>query len=193
MKPQNTGLILATQSRYKRELLARLGVAFEADAAHIDESRLPGEAPMAMASRLAEAKARAVALRHPEAYVLGADQVVFKDDQVFGKPHTAENAVEQLLTLQGGPHTLLSAIALVCPDGSVVHAHATTLMEMRPLSREALELYVTEDQPLDCAGAYKVEERGIRLFYRMHGDDYTNIIGLPLTRVVDLLQERGLL
>lgn len=193
MNTQNTGLILATQSRYKCELLQRLGVPFEADAAHIDESRLPDEGPADMAARLAEAKARAVAARHPGKFVLGADQVIFQGDRVFGKPHTPDNAVAQLLALQGGDHTLLSAIALVCPNGSVVHGHAVTLMQMRALDRQALEAYVAQDEPYDCAGAYKVEAYGIRLFRRMIGDDYTNIIGLPLTRVADVFEERGLL
>lgn len=186
-------LILATQSRYKSELMSRLGIEFEIHAAEVDESRHWDEPPEQMALRLAEQKARKVASFRPDAYVLGADQVAFFDATVLGKPGTRERAIEQLLLLQGRAHTLMSAIALAYPDGHVVSSFAKTTMEMRSLNRSQIEAYVDRDSPLDCAGSYKVEAAGIRLFHRMPGDDYTNIIGLPLTRVVDLLTDAGLM
>ncbi|MEZ4460096.1 MAG: nucleoside triphosphate pyrophosphatase [bacterium] len=190
---QTNALILATASSYKRELLARLGIRFEAHAADVDESRLPGEDAQTMCTRLAVAKADAVAAQHPNAWVIGADQVVFYDDSILGKPGSRERAVEQLMTLQGRQHFLMSAVALIGPAGQTHVATSLTKMTMRPRTRAQIESYVDADQPFDCAGAYKVEQRGIALFETMHGDDYTNIIGLPLTRVVDLLEAEGLL
>lgn len=184
-------LIIATQSTYKLELFSRLGIPFEGRGAYIDESALPGESPVKTARRLARQKAEAIAQEFPHAAVLGADQVVFWDDRVLSKPGTKHAAVEQLCFLSGRVHTLLSAIALRMPDGSFFEAECAFKMHMRTLSREQLEAYVDADLPLDCAGAYKVEERGIRLFSRMEGDDFTSIIGLPLTRVVDVLESAG--
>lgn len=184
-------LIIATQSTYKLELFSRLGVSFEGRGAYIDESALPDEAPAQTARRLARQKAEAIALEFPDAAVLGADQVIFLADRVFSKPGTKHAAVEQLCLLTGKVHTLLSAIALRMPDGTFYEAECAFQMHMRALSRDVLEAYVDADLPLDCAGAYKVEERGIRLFSKMEGDDFTSIIGLPLTRVVDVLESAG--
>ena len=130
---------------------------------------------------------------HPNAWVIGADQVVFFEDVILGKPGSRERAIEQLMRLQGREHSLMSAVALIGPQGQTHVATSLTKMKMRKRSRERIAAYVDADQPLDCAGAYKVEQRGIALFETMEGDDYTNIIGLPLTRVVDLLEAEGLL
>ncbi len=193
MTLQSPRLILASQSRYKQELLGRLGIEFQTAPSEIKEQHWPGETPLEMASRLAEKKARAVAEKNPGMFVLGADQVVFIDDTIYGKPGSVSGAVEQLKELQGKTHTLLSTLALVYPDGRVDSEAVYTFMTMRSFSEESLAAYVELDQPLDCAGAYKIEEHGVRLFSKMDGDDYTNIIGLPLTRVVDLLERAGLM
>jgi septum formation protein len=193
MTLQSPGLILASQSRYKQELLGRLGIEFQTAPSEVEEQHWPGETPLEMASRLAEKKARAVAEQNPGMFVLGADQVVFIDDKIYGKPGTVAAAVEQLGELQGKTHTLLSTLALVYPDGRVDTEAVYTFMTMRSFSVESLIVYVELDQPLDCAGAYKIEEHGVRLFSKMDGDDYTNIIGLPLTRVVDLFERAGLM
>jgi len=183
--------VLASGSTYKQSLMARLGYPFTIDPADIDETPGADEAPRAIAERLALEKARHVALRHPDALVLGCDQVIALDGAQLHKPRTRERAIEQLLMLQGHTHDLFCAIALVSPDGSARAATVHYAMTMRPMTRELIERYVHEDEPLDCAGSYKLEQGGVRLFSSMRGDDYTAIVGLPLTRVHALLDEVG--
>ncbi len=185
-------LFLASQSRYKRELMERLGVPFESLDVEVDESRLADEAPIELARRLALRKAKAGA-QASGGWALGADQVIALERRVFHKPGTAERAVDQLMELSGKTHLLISAVAVVGPDGTQAVDDSRYAMEMRTISREVAEAYVALDSPLDCAGSYKIESAGIRLFRRMHGDDYTAIVGLPLTRVVDLLDRVQLL
>ncbi|RVU44147.1 septum formation protein Maf [Lujinxingia sediminis] len=191
LSPQK--LILATESTYKIELLERLGLSFEACAAHIDETRLPGEAPAAMAARLALQKARRVAADHPNAFVLGADQVIALDQTIFQKPGSVEGAVDQLMRLQGKTHRLITAIALRTPSGAELASEVAFEMVMRPLTEQRARAYVETDQPLFCAGSYRIEAGGIRLFEAARGDDFTAIIGLPLTRVWSLLEQTGYL
>ena len=193
MTLQSPSLILATQSPYKRELLERLGIEFRTAAANVNEQHWPGESPLTLASRLAEKKARVVSEQNPGAFVLGSDQVIFVDDKIYGKPGSVSAAVAQLDELQGKTHTLLTTLALVYPDGRLDTEAVYTFMTMRSFSTAELSAYVEQDQPVDCAGAYKVEAHGVRLFSKMDGDDYTNIIGLPLTRVVDLFERAGLM
>lgn len=185
-------LYLASQSPYKRSLLERLGVPFESLDVSVDESRLPGEAPVEMARRLAVNKAKAGS-RASGGWTLGADQVIALGRDIFGKPGSAERAVEQLRTLSGQTHLLVSAVAIVGPEGEIAVEDCRYQMEMRELSSDVLESYVAFDSPLGCAGAYKIESRGIRLFSAMRGDDYTAIVGLPLTRVVNLLERASYL
>lgn len=181
-------LILASGSRFKQQELARLGIAFEALDANIDESARPDEAPDALATRLAVAKARAIATLHPDAHVLGADQVVSLDGEQLHKPRTRERAIEQLTILQGKTHDIHCAVALVTPSRTLTRlVHAS--MKMRALTRAEIERYVLEDDVLHSAGSYTIEAGGIRLFHAMACDDYTAVIGLPLTRVLDLLHE----
>ena len=184
-------LILASGSAYKKSLLARLPLHFEAVDADIDETRQEGESPDWMARRLAEAKAATVASQFPEAFVLGCDQVIALGDQCFSKPGTAEKAVEQLMALQGNTHRLITSICLIAPGAPPRHSEVPFQMVMRPLSRAAIEAYVAEDEPFDCAGSYKIEAGGIRLFETTRGDDPTAIEGLPLTRVWTLLLQAG--
>ncbi len=185
-------LILASGSRYKRELMARLSLPFHTVSPDIDESPHRGEAASAVALRLAAEKARAVAALHPEAYVIGCDQVIALDDTLLHKPGDVEGAKAQLRRLQGRPHALLCAVALCWPQGGEpLTALAKVTMVMRPLDEAQIAAYVARDMPLDCAGSYKLEEAGVRLFSRMQGDDYTAIVGLPLTRVMDLLEQAG--
>lgn len=179
-------LVLASGSSYKRALLGRLNLPFESRTADVDESRLTGEAPKAMAKRLAAAKADAA---YESGWVIGADQVIALEDRVFSKPGSTDVAVEQLLALQGRVHQLITS---VCVKADTTRSAVVTFeMHMRVWSREYLERYVEEDQPLDCAGSYKLEEGGIRLFEKMVGVDYTAIVGLPLTVVWSLLEETG--
>ena len=178
-------LILASGSAYKRALLERLDLEFDTLPAGVDEAASPEEVPGAAA------KAQEVGRRRPEAWVLGADQVIALDEQRFTKPGSPGQARAQLGRLSGRTHRLITAVALRAPDARLYEAAVEYAMEMRPLSEETIVEYVDRDRPLDCAGSYKIEAGGIRLFRSMRGDDYTAIVGLPLTRVWSLLEEAG--
>jgi septum formation protein len=191
--PDHPPLILASTSRYRAALLARLGLPFETVAPEVDERSLeePGLEPRAAAERLARAKAAAVAARRPGAIVIGSDQVCAAGDQVLHKPGTRERAVEQLLALAGRTHELITAVAVQAPGRVLEHTDVSRLT-MRPLERAALERYVDADQPLDCAGAYKLEERGVALFSRIECADASAITGLPLMALVEMLDSLGI-
>ncbi|HEU5116701.1 MAG TPA: nucleoside triphosphate pyrophosphatase [Isosphaeraceae bacterium] len=185
-------LILASTSPYRRQLLQRLGVPFRCADPEVDEPAFQslGLGPQKLAERLAEEKARAVSRKEPGAFVLGGDQLATIDDRVLGKPGGFDAAVEQLMSLSGRTHTLITAISLV-RDGAIwTHTDLTTL-RMRALSRDAIRRYVEADRPLDCAGAYKLEARGIVLFERIESEDQTAITGLPLMALTSLLRARG--
>jgi septum formation protein len=186
-------LILASTSPYRKAQLSQLRIPFEAIAPNVDEDEFKSRQllPLELAQRLAIEKAQAVARTHPEAVVIGGDQLVSFADQILGKPHTVANAVEQLLRLAGQSHNLITAVA-VCHNGSC-HTHADqTRLWMRPLARDAIERYVRMDLPLDCAGAYKIESLGISLFERIETEDHTAITGLPLLAITRLLNEAGI-
>ena len=183
-------LILASSSPYRRELLGRLGLDFFTEAADVDETRAAAESPRDLAIRLARAKADAVAARHPEAWVIGSDQVIALEDRVFSKPGSHEAAVAQLLELAGVEHQLITAVCVASPRG-MEESVTTFAMHLRELTRAEIEAYVREEEPLDCAGSYRIEAGGIRLFEHLRGDDFTAIIGLPLTAVGRLLRETG--
>jgi septum formation protein len=187
----DTPLILASGSPYKRSLMKRLGLDFETCAADIDESSVEGESPEQTAIRLAAHKARAISRRRPQAFVIGADQVIALGDERFSKPESADNARRQLQELSGQTHHLITAVAIACPDGTLLEDVVDYQMHMRTLSDAEIAAYVAEDSPTDCAGAYKIEAGGIRLFRALSGDDYTAIVGLPLTRVWHLLEKAG--
>lgn len=184
-------LVLASASSYKRKLLARLGLDFSSIEPEIEEDRLPEEAPRQMAIRLAREKALAAGSLHPDAFIIGADQVIALEGWIFQKPGDAETAIEQLLALQGATHSLITAVALRTPDEKILTDQVSFQMEMRPLSRREISAYVHEDRPLDCAGSYKIEAAGIRLFRNTIGPDPSAIEGLPLTRIWALLEKGG--
>jgi len=185
-------LILASTSAYRRALLARLGVPFRCVAPPVDEEGLkdPALSPRDLAERLARAKAEGVARLDPEAVVIGSDQLVAFDGRVFGKPGDAPRASEQLLAMAGRPHDLITAVAVVLGGRVVEHTDVTTLW-MRPLTRAEAERYVAADRPFDCAGSYKLEERGITLFERVVSDDHTAVTGLPLIALTSILRKLG--
>jgi len=185
-------LVLASTSIYRRALLGRLGIPFRWRPPVCDESTLKLGAwnPVQLAEKLAEAKAASLALEEKTAAIIGSDQVVSFQGQVFGKPGTPERAVEQLLALSGQTHELITSMAVI--QGSRTFRHTdVTLLQMRPLSRAAVERYVSADQPLDCAGSYKIESRGIVLFERIESEDQTAIPGLPLIALVSILRDLG--
>jgi len=185
-------LVLASTSRYRRELLARLGLPFRAIAPACDEEALkvPGMAPPALAAMLALAKAESLRDAEPGAVIIGSDQIAALGDVALGKPGTAARAEEQLAMLAGRTHALVTAVAVVHPGGVLEHVDVTRLT-MRPLSAEQIARYVAADAPLDCAGSYKLEARGIALFSRIESDDHAAITGLPLIALVTMLSSLG--
>ncbi len=186
-----TTIVLASTSPYRRELLQRLRVPFEVLAPAVDETRLPGEAPLALALRLAKAKAMEVAGRRPDAIVIGSDQVAELDGEPIGKPHTHDRALAQLERMQGRRLVFHTALAVIGHGQTVVESVPTTVT-FRRLERRALEAYLRSDLPYDCAGAAKIESLGIALVERVESDDPTALIGLPLIRLTSMLAAAGL-
>ena len=179
--PDARPIWLASTSRYRRELLGRLGLPFECEAPGVEETRLAGESPQALAQRLALAKARAVAERHPGALVIGSDQVCALGPRILGKPGNAEGARAQLAELSGRTAQFFTAVALVGVHAGIWKQHLDeTRCVFRTLSADEIAAYVAAEQPFDCAGSFKAEGRGISLFERIESQDPTALIGLPL-------------
>ena len=191
MKPPP--LILASSSRYRHELLSRLRLPFEVLAPEVDETAWPGETPLALAQRLALAKARAIALRRPEAVVIGSDQVADLDGQALGKPLTHERAVEQLRRMRGHKLLFHTAVAVVCErSGFEQTALCSVAVTFRELGDDEIEFYLRTEQPYDCAGSAKCETLGIALLSAVESDDPTALIGLPLIQTSELLRRAGI-
>ncbi len=186
-------LILASTSVYRRELLSRLRLPFEVHAPEVDETPRPGEAPAALAQRLALAKAHTVSRLHPNAVVIGSDQVADLDGQPIGKPGTHERAVAQLRSMSGRSVVFQTAVAVVCAGSSYAGtALAPVKVRFRELSDEEIELYLRAEQPYDCAGSAKSETLGIALLDAIESDDPTALVGLPLIRTCALLRAAGI-
>ena len=186
-------LILASTSRYRRELLERLRIPFRALAPETDETPLPGEAPAALAERLALAKARALATTHPDAVVIGADQVADVDGVAIGKPGSHERAVEQLRAMSGRTIVFQTALAVVrASTGFAEVRRVPVAVRFRVLSDAEIEFYLRTEQPYDCAGSAKCETLGIALLEAIESDDPTALIGLPLIQTAALLRAAGL-
>lgn len=183
-------MVLASSSRYRAELLARLRVPFEQQAPDLDETPRPGEEPFALAVRLAIAKAQAVALKKPDRWVLGSDQVPSLDGAVLGKPGTRANAIAQLRAFSGKAVEFHTAVALV-GEGCVRTAVDLTIVRFRALDDAEIERYVDAEVAYDCAGAFKAEGLGISLFSAIESRDPTALIGLPLIAVRGLLAQAG--
>jgi septum formation protein len=183
-------LVLASTSRYRRELLERLGVPFEVAAPDVDETPIPGEPPAAMAERLARAKADAVARRLTGAVVIGSDQAAVCDGVLLGKPGTHERAVQQLKSVSGKEAVFHTAVCVQSARGAHVRS-VPYRVRFRDLDDGLINRYLTKEQPYDCAGSAKAEGLGIVLIASMHGDDPTALMGLPLIALVDLLREAG--
>lgn len=187
-------IVLASTSRYRRELISRLGLAIECIAPPFDEEAakdaLGAIDPAHLVIELARGKAASLTAQHPGAIVIGADQVAEIDGVVLGKPGTPERACEQLARMAGREHRLITGVAMVC-DARIETALDVHRLQMRALSTEAIAAYVQRDAPLDCAGSYRVESLGIALFESLRGEDFTAIIGLPLTQIVRLLGRFG--
>ena len=186
-------LILASTSRYRRELLQRLRLPFDVVSPQVDEMALPGEAPRALAERLALAKAQAVAALHPQAVVIGSDQVAELDGAAIGKPHTHERAQAQLRAMSGRRVIFHTAVAVVRGDRGYVRVLlAPVSVTFRRLGEAEIEHYLRTEQPYDCAGSAKSEALGIALLEAIDSDDPTALVGLPLIRTCILLRQAGL-
>ncbi len=184
--------MLGSTSRYRRELLARLRIPFEVASPEVDETPHPGEAPPELARRLALAKARAVAERHPKAVVIGSDQVADLAGEAIGKPGTHDNAVAQLRRMRGKMVVFQTAVAVVCLDSGFVQQDiAAVRVRFRDLRDAEIEAYLHAEQPYDCAGSAKSEGLGIALLESIDSDDPTALVGLPLIRTCRMLRAAG--
>lgn len=186
-------LILGSTSIYRHELLARLRIPFKAIAPEIDETPLPHEEPGALAARLALAKARAVALRFPQAVVIGSDQVADLHGLSLGKPGTHSRAVAQLRQMRGQIVVFQTAVAVVClENGFEQQSLAAVNVKFRHLTDQEIENYLQLEKPYDCAGSAKSEGLGIALLESIDSDDPTALIGLPLIRTCQLIRAAGI-
>jgi septum formation protein len=185
-------IVLASSSRYRRELLARLRLAFTVDRPDIDESAQPGERPEATALRLARVKAEVVGQRHQGALVIGSDQVAEVDGTPLGKPGAFDAAMEQLERMQGRLVVFHTALAVLdTTTGAIQIDNVPTRVRYRNLPRAALEAYLRFDAPFDCAGAAKIESTGIALLESVESADPTALVGLPLIRLTTMLTSCG--
>lgn len=185
-------LVLASTSPFRRSLLERLGIAFTTASPDTDESRRPGEPPQDLVLRLAEAKARAVADAYPSALIIGSDQVACIGHAVLGKPGDRARAIEQLKQASGREVVFYTGLCLL----NVAKGRAQTCCEsfrvhFRRLSRARIEGYLDRERPFNCAGSFKSEGLGIALFERLEGDDPNALVGLPIIRLVAMLELEG--
>ena len=192
--PAPRPLVLGSTSVYRRELLQRLRLPFTVAAPAVDETPLPGEPPAQLAQRLALAKAHAVATLHPEAVVIGSDQVADLAGQPLGKPGDHARATAQLQRMRGHTVVFHTAVAVVCHASGFVQTDlAPVRVRFRELSDAEIERYLRAEQPYDCAGSAKSEGLGIALLDAIQSDDPTALIGLPLIRTCRMLRAAGLI
>ena len=185
-------VVLASSSRYRRELLSRLLTQFDSVAPDVDEARVAGEEPRALSERLARAKAAAVAAIATDAIVIGSDQVAALDGQVLGKPGNSERALEQLLASSGRTVDFHTAVCVIGPRRSSTDTHVDlTQVHFRALGEAELRRYLATEQPFDCAGSFKSEGLGVALMTRIDNQDPTALQGLPLIWLADCLRRLG--
>lgn len=186
-------VVLASGSRHRVQLLQRLLLEFTTDAPDIDESVGAGETGDRYVTRLAETKARAVADRHPDSLIIGSDQACVLGDYILGKPGDHEDAVQQLLNSSGRIVTFLTGVCLLNTATDATQVDVVPFrVRFRRLTRETVERYLEREPAYDAAGSFHSEGLGITLFERLEGADPTALVGLPLIRLVTMLQEEGL-
>lgn len=183
-------LILASASPYRAEMLQRLGLAFAIEASHVDETPIAGEVPATLALRLAESKARAIAAQHPQAVVIGSDQVAELEGTTLGKPGDAATAVRQLTRASGRTVRFHTGLAVVQGAHEWRHVDLTTV-QFRGLSDSEVHRYVAREKPFNCAGSFRCEGLGISLFEHIDSRDPTALVGLPLIALCQLLRQAG--
>lgn len=182
-------LILGSSSPFRKMLLERLMVPFETANPDIDESAKDGETPVELVERLAIEKAQAVATQYPDSLIIGSDQVALHGNEVVGKPHTHERAVEQLRSASGKKITLYTGLALVnATTGNIQSEVIPFTVHFKTLSEHVIESYLRKEEPYNCAGSVKSEGLGIALMERFDGEDPNALIGLPLIRLVAMLE-----
>jgi septum formation protein len=185
-------IVLGSTSIYRRELLSRVRVPFTVAPPHVDETPRAGEAPAELARRLAAAKASAVAQQHPQAVVIGSDQVADLDGEPLGKPGNHANAIAQLEKMSGRTVIFQTALSVVCQEtGFAQHDLAPVRVRFRVLERAEIEAYLHAERPYDCAGSAKSEGMGIALLDAIDSDDPTALVGLPLIRTCRMLRAAG--
>jgi septum formation protein len=193
MHPQNKPeLILASSSPRRQELLREIGIPFQVHAANINEDQITGEAPSAYALRLAREKAEAVAVQYPQSYVLGADTIVVVDGEVLGKPKDRGDAVRMLRLLSGRGHEVTTAVSLIAPGTLAETRACTTKVYFRELTEDEIQQYVVGGEPMDKAGSYAIQGGASRWTDRIEGE-FSNVVGLPLSLVTDMLITIGLM
>ncbi|MBK7814436.1 MAG: septum formation inhibitor Maf [Rhodocyclaceae bacterium] len=185
-------IVLASTSPFRRELLGRLGLPFEAVAPDVDESSLVGESPVATAERLSVAKARAVTHRHPEALIIGSDQVAYLGESRFGKPATQQNAIAQLRAMSGKAVIFHTGLCLLNAATGRLHLRGVpTEVRFRELADAEILRYQDKENALNCAGSARSEGLGISLLEYMRGDDPNALVGLPLIALCEMLRAEG--
>ena len=185
-------LLLASSSPYRRELLSRLQLRFDCCAPEIDETALEGELPEQLARRLACEKAQALTKHYPNHLIIGSDQVAVLKHDILGKPHTFERAQEQLRACSGKSVTFLTGLALLDSRTGYVQVDCIPFtVHFRAINDQQIERYLQAEQPFDCAGSFKAEGLGVSLFRSTEGADVTSLIGLPLIRLVEMLNRAG--
>lgn len=185
-------LVLASTSIYRSELLSRLRIPFQTAAPDVDETPFPGESAKQTSWRLSRAKAQAVAEQHPDALIIGSDQVALLNNQQLGKPLTHDNAVRQLRSMRGRTVTFYTALSLLnARTGDMQTEVALNHVHYRELTDAQIENYLYKEQPYHCAGSAKSEGLGITLISSMEGDDPNALVGLPLIILVDMLSSQG--
>ena len=190
--PQTPRIVLASTSRYRRELLARLGLPFAIAVPEVDERPLAGESPSQAALRLAEMKARAVAHDFPDSLIIGSDQVLLLDNEQLGKPGNFDNAFLQLKKMQGKTMVFHSALCLLnSRTGNIQLRDVPTTIHLRNLSDAQIESYLRKEQPYDCAGSTRSEGLGIALIARYETTDPNALVGLPLIALTGMLANEG--
>ena len=180
-------LILASASPRRQELLREAGIAIEIHPAHIPEQRLPGEVAIDYAKRLSREKALAVAHRFANRFVLGADTIVVVDEDVLEKPRDHDDAARMLRLLSGRAHHVITGVSLVTPTGTIDTRTCTTQVFFRKLTEQEIQVYVTSNEPMDKAGAYAIQGGAAGFADRTEGE-YSNVVGLPLLLVAEMLQ-----
>ncbi|MCW4752136.1 Maf-like protein [Enterobacter hormaechei] len=182
-------LVLASTSPYRRMLLEKLGIPFESAAPEVDETPQPGESPRHLVTRLAKEKAQSLAVRYPAHLIIGSDQVCVLDGEITGKPHTEENACQQLLRARGSIVTFYTGLALYNSASGHLQTECEPFdVHFRHLSEQEILNYVRRERPLNCAGSFKSEGLGIALFDKLDGRDPNTLVGLPLIALCQMLR-----